>query len=770
MQKIAVRELAYFVYQTGNLTNNNSFNQSSIDGKYLHQLRQSEYDKDSIKEYYITKNISYLNEEYEIHGYIDGILEYKNKIRLEEIKTTSLNIYSEDFKEASEHLAQLKIYGYLYLLDLNIKEIELNLLYIERDTYKRRNFKYNFNFNELEDFFFVTLKEYLNYLKIFNEIEKNRIISAKYINFPFSNIRRGQQEMLDFLEQYMYHSTFSFILAPTGIGKTVTSLYTALKKAINKNDKIFFLTAKTSGKKIASETMELFIKNGYKGKTLIITAKRKICLLNKEVCDTNTCPYAKDFFAKLKGATTDILLNEDLIDYDKIINYSLKHELCSFEFSLNLSLYVGVIICDYNYLFDPKVKLIRFFEENNYNNLILVDESHNLVSRSQNMYSSSLGIIDLLVLKKYLKDEENIAKKTSKLINYIHKTYDSLIINDYYLKKENDIEIEDYLIVISEQIEELLDNKNDLDNRDIILDKYLLIKDYLRISKLYSSAHIFLIKIINDNLVIYLNCLDASCYLANIVKDSTLGITYFSATLYPIDYYHKMLVGQDRINYLELESPFDVNNLGLYISPVSTRYQDRKYTISYIRELVNTTINNRYGKYIVFFPSYVYLNMFLEDFSNDNYKIIVQKEGLNEQNQIEILEEFNKEQNVLGLFVLGGVFAEGIDFIGDKLHGVIVVGVGFPQINLENEILKVYFTSIELAGFDYAYTYPGFNKVIQAAGRVIRTEQDKGIVLLLDDRYLSKKYLNLYPKHWNKYKVVRDIYELDTNLTSFWNK
>ena len=274
----------------------------------------------------------------------------------------------------------------------------------------------------------------------------------------------------------------------------------------------------------------------------------------------------------------------------------------------------------------------------------------------------------------------------------------------------------------------------------------------------------------NDNLVIYLNCLDASCYLANIVKDSTLGITYFSATLYPIDYYHKMLVGQDRINYLELESPFDVNNLGLYISPVSTRYQDRKYTISYIRELVNTTINNRYGKYIVFFPSYVYLNMFLEDFSNDNYKIIVQKEGLNEQNQIEILEEFNKEQNVLGLFVLGGVFAEGIDFIGDKLHGVIVVGVGFPQINLENEILKDYFTSIELAGFDYAYTYPGFNKVIQAAGRVIRTEQDKGIVLLLDDRYLSKKYLNLYPKHWNKYKVVRDIYELDSNLTSFWNK
>lgn len=231
-----------------------------------------------------------------------------------------------------------------------------------------------------------------------------------------------------------------------------------------------------------------------------------------------------------------------------------------------------------------------------------------------------------------------------------------------------------------------------------------------------------------------------------------------------------MLVGQDRINYLELESPFDVNNLGLYISPVSTRYQDRKYTISYIRELVNTTINNRYGKYIVFFPSYVYLNMFLEDFSNDNYKIIVQKEGLNEQNQIEILEEFNKEQNVLGLFVLGGVFAEGIDFIGDKLHGVIVVGVGFPQINLENEILKDYFTSIELAGFDYAYTYPGFNKVIQAAGRVIRTEKDKGIVLLLDDRYLSKKYLNLFPKHWNQYKVVRDIYELDTNLTSFWNK
>lgn len=771
MIKIAVRELAYYVYQSGNLTNSNSFNQKAVDGKYLHQIRQSEYDGENEKEYYVSKEIEYKNKQYEIHGFIDGLLESKKRLVLEEIKTTDNYVYDENFKEKPEHLAQLKIYGYLMLIDSEFKEANLQLLYIERKKYNRRTFKYNYSYEELKDFFFATLDKYIKYLELVNSIEFDRINSLKNLNFPFNNLRTGQSEMLNFLADNLVTSKFNFILAPTGIGKTMASLYSSLNKTKELNAKLFYLTAKTSGKEIAKNSLKLLQKEGYLGKVLILTAKRKICFKNTNYCDADNCEFAKNFFDKLKAATFNILEKESIID-DNIINkYASLYQICPFEFSLHLSLFMGVIICDYNYVFDPKVKLVRFFEENNYKNLILVDEAHNLVSRSQNMYSSELSIISLLTLKKYLLKEEHISKKITKTINYLHKTYDLLLNkDDYYLQKNNDLELEGYLLDICQDIEILLENEHELTNREQVVEKYLDLRDYLRVSNLYSSSHIFLIKNIDNNLIIYLNCLDASYFLSQIIKESTKGIAYFSATLYPISYYQKMLVGKEEIKYLELESPFDKNNLGLYISPISTRYQDRFITIPYIRELVNITINNRFGKYIIFFPSYIYLKMFLENFNNDNYNIIIQKEGLTEREQYIILDEFNKEQNVLGLFVLGGVFSEGIDFIGDKLHGVIIVGVGFPQINLENEILKDYFNKLELSGFDYAYTYLGFNKVIQAAGRVIRTEKDKGIVLLIDDRYLYKKYIALFPKHWDKVKLVRSPYELDENLTEFWSK
>ena len=768
MEKIAVRELAYFVYQSVNLTSSTSFNQKAIDGKYLHQVRQSEYDNDSIKEYYISKIIKYNEKEYEIHGYIDGVLENRKKISLEEIKTTDNNIYDPNFVEKSEHLAQLKIYGYLMLLDDKFKNIELNLLYIERKTLKRRNFKYHFNFDELENFFFDSLKEYLSYLEIFNNIEEDRIKTSKNIKFPFKTTRTGQDEMLKFLDENLIKSKFNFILAPTGIGKTIASLYSAIKKQTEYNDKIFYLTAKTSGKNIAINSLKLLIDNGFKAKIVTINAKRKICLKNTDTCDMDNCPFAKDFFNKLKIATKDILSHEDIIDDIKILQYAKKYELCSFEFNLHLSEYAAIIICDYNYIFDPKVKLIRFFEDNKYHNLILCDEAHNLVSRSQNMYSISLSIIDLLLLKKLLNKEENISKKINKLINYIHKNYDNLINNGYFLTKENDLEIENSLFNICQDIEEFLENELELLNKEQVIEKYLLLKDYLRISKLYGDAHIFLIKLTGDNLQMNLNCLDASSYLKDIIIKSTKGITYFSATLYPIEYYKQLLVCDAGIKYLCLNSPFPKENLAKFIAKVSTRYKDRIYTISYLINIIKKTINARPGKYIVFFPSYEYLKLCLEYLDVSNYDLIIQKEGLNEIEQKNILEKFNEDNNILGLFVLGGIFSEGVDFIGDKLHGVIVVGVGFPQINLENEILRNYFNNLSLNGFDYAYTYPGFNKVIQAVGRVIRTENDKGIMILIDDRYLSFKYLNIFPKHWSNYLIIKNESDLEDKLNDFW--
>lgn len=768
MKKIAIRELAYFVYQTGDLTSELGFNSSALEGTNIHNLRQAEYSNEAIKEYYVNKVITYNEEEINLIGYVDGLLEREKKLVLEEIKTTSKEIYKEDFEVHQEHLAQLKIYGYLLLLDTDFSEAELNLLYIERTTLKRRNYHYRIEKKELEQFFFTTLDSYLSFFNKQLERQINRLVTTKNTDFPFENSRTGQLEMATEITNNFTNNGIMYFLAPTGIGKTMSSIFGAIK-AMNKiDDKLFYLTAKSSGKNSALNALKILLDKGLKIKALVLTAKRKICLLNAKTCKEDECPYAKDFFTKLRTATEDILENNDLITEKTILDYSFKYEICSFEYSLNISTNVDVIICDYNYVFDPKVKLIRFFEEGNYRPLLLADEAHNLLSRSLDMYSTKISIYNLLNLKKICQEfSPSIARDLLKLINYIHKKYDNLVVNDYYFSQTNDLEIENYIYLITDKIQSYLENNENIKEKDALLEEYFLLKDYLRISRLFGDSHIFLIKLINNNLEINLSCLDASYYLNEIVLRHSKGIGYFSATLYPLEYY-KDLLSAGQGDYLKLESPFNPENFKIIISPISTRYKDRMYSLYYLVETIKRTISVKKGKYIVFFPSYEYLNLCSSYLEIDDYKLIKQQPGLTEFEQNTLLDSFKSEENILGLFVLGGSFSEGIDFIGDLLHGVLVVGVGFPQINLENELLKDFFETKYAAGLNYAYTYPGFNKVVQAAGRVIRTETDRGILILLDDRYLNKNYTKLFPSHWKNISAISNLDLLENKLQDFW--
>ena len=768
MRNIAIRELAYFVYESGNLTNELSFNNSHIEGKNIHSLRQAEYKDGAIKEYYINKRISYKENEYNLVGFVDGVLRDDTSLILEEIKTTSKEIYSEKFEPAPEHLAQLKIYGYLMLLDRELESAILNLLYIERSTLTRRNYKYELSKKELENFFFTTLDIYLSFFNEYIERAINRLITTKSLNFPYDKIRDGQDQMIEAIKETFTNNDIIYTLAPTGIGKTMSSLYSGLKAMQEIDDKLFYLTAKNSGKESAIKAMKLLIKKGLKAKALVLTAKKKICLLKAKACNPDECPFAKNFFTKLKEATRDVLKNNDVITEDIILDYSFKYEICSFEFSLNISTNVDVIICDYNYVFDPKAKLIRFFEEGTFRPYLLIDEAHNLLARSMDMYSASFSIFDLLKLKKLVADfTNNPSKDLLYLINYIHKKYDSLILNDYYYDSFTDIEIENYLFIICDKIQFYLENTENVPNKEAILEGYFLLKDYLRISRLAADNHIFLIKLINNNLYISLKCMDASFYLSDIIKNHTKGAAFFSATLYPINYY-KNLLTMGEGNYLELESPFDSNRFKVIASPLTTRYNERLRTLPDLVGKIKAAINPKKGKYIVFFPSYEYLNMCSDFLELDDYEIIKQTQGLTEFEQRDLINRFKGEGNILGLFVLGGIFSEGIDLIGDLLHGVIVVGVGFLQINVENELLKTFYQEKYQKGLEYAYVYPGFNKVIQAAGRVIRTETDKGFLLLLDDRYRYKSYQELFPKHWKNLSYLKTDAEIEEKLAEFW--
>ena len=766
MKNIAIRELAFFVYQKGNLSSDLSFNSDAKEGSIIHSLRQSEYGKEAIKEYYINHKLIIDKEEYNFIGFVDGLIEKDKRLVLEEIKTTDLNVYDENFQIKDEHLAQLKLYAYFLYLETNILDIELNLLYIERKTLKRRNYKYKVTSDELTNFFNETITIYLTYFNTINKIEIERLVTTNKLEFPFS-IRDGQQEIIEATLTNFINNDILYILAPTGIGKTMATLYPAIKSMTKIGDKVFYLTAKNSGKASAIHALNILKESGLKIKSIELVAKKKICLYGKENCKMEECPYAKNFFEKLKEATLDILTNNDIIDNNILIDYAMKYEICSFEYALNISLYTSVIIADYNYVFDPKVKLIRYFEQDNFKPYLLVDEAHNLVSRSLEMYSNSLSIYTLIKLKNLFINEKIIYKKILVLINYLHKTYDDKVTTiSSFISKDKDLNLENYLMDIVDEIYNYLEFNDSIDNKDEILEGYFELKDYLRIANLYDKTHLFIVKLENNNLIIRLKCLDASNYLLDTINNHSSGIVYFSATLYPLNYY-KSFLSQNEGSYLELASPFNKDNLLLMNMPISTRYNDRHYTIDLIIDTIKKCIMAKQGHYIVFFPSYEYLNLIVSNINIDDYEIIVQTK---DKPINSFMDKFKSKDNILGFFVLGGLYSEGIDYVGEMLDGVIIVGVGMPQINEENNLLKSYFDVINNKGFLYSYTYPGFNKIVQAVGRVIRTETDKGIALLIDDRYKSQIYKEIFPAHWSNIKYLNFDSNLDELLLEFWTK
>ena len=262
--------------------------------------------------------------------------------------------------------------------------------------------------------------------------------------------------------------------------------------------------------------------------------------------------------------------------------------------------------------------------------------------------------------------------------------------------------------------------------------------------------------------------MDASKLLLETINNSIYGIVFFSATLYPLEY-HANLLTKSNGKYIELPSPFDTSNLDIIIhNKVSTKYNNRKNTIDDIIEAIEALTSSKPGNYIVFFPSYQYLNMVADELKDSDYEVIVQNNKMTDIDRNEIIDKFKNDFNTkVGLFVMGGAFSEGIDFIGDALSGVIIVGVGLPLLCDENNILKDYFDTVYEKGFEYAYTYPGITKVIQAVGRVIRDDNDRGIAILMDERFSYNSYFSLYPPHWRNVHLVSNSYELKKEIERF---
>jgi len=772
--RIGVGELVGFLYASGDLSSETFQNVSLLEGTRAHQYVQSQYQSTDQSE--VSISIAWKNDDYEliISGRIDGILERDGITIIEEIKSTRYPIFGDDYTFNLEHQAQLKMYAYMYMRAKNLTDIHGRITYIQLSDYKMRYFSDIFDVDLLEDFFEFSILEYAKWLDVVHAHNLRKTESLKHLVFPFDTYRRGQREMMAAVYRTMMEDDILYAIAPTGIGKTMAALFSTLKSLHEDNQKIFYLSAKTQGKRVALESMDMLHEAGLETKTLEITSKDTICFLEKRECDPEKCPFAKGFFDRLSEATKDIFIHETLLSRAVVERYARKHSVCPFEFSLFVSYFVDVIICDYNYAFDPRIHLIRYFDDSSFKPLILVDEAHNMIQRSRDMYSSTLIKSDFILLRRAASKLKPTIRNAVKKVLDCFDTYEEQLAVKPFLSFEHlDINFMDAIQHLMKKIENALKEMPKYARKSDVMEYYLSLLSFVIIFDFYNDAYVTNIEKSEDGDVsLTLQCLDASEFIHDTVKHKAYGTVLFSATLYPIDYYMTLLTEKEG-ETLKIRSPFKPENLKIFLmNQISTRYQDRSSSLSLVVETIETVLDSKKGNYIVFFPSYLYMRQVIDLLPVGlNCDIIIQEKDMDIELRDLILERF-KEKNAksqLAFFVMGGMFSEGIDYVGDMLNGVIVVGVGLPSLSEPNNQLKDYYQKTFNKGFDYAYTYPGMNKVIQAVGRVIRRDSDYGIAILIDDRFTTQTYQKLFPREWKNIETIQRPKDLKNPLKSFWN-
>jgi DNA excision repair protein ERCC-2 len=541
--------------------------------------------------------------------------------------------------------------------------------------------------------------------------------------------------------------------------------------------KIFYLTAKTSGRLVAEKALDDMRQANLSLSSVTLTAKEKICFCPPVNCDPEVCVFARDYFTKVKSALQEI---DQVQAFTRpvIEDLARRYEICPFEFSLDLALWVDCVICDYNYAFDPRVYLHRFFDLVTEPYIFLVDEAHNLPDRSRSMYSAELEKKTVLELQRVLKPQLPVlAKKLSAINKILLEKRKACQAEDKQalLYFELPEELLDAVRTFNQAAEDWLVMNQPADFRQLLLDFYFQCSNYLRTAEYFDTFYVsYFERQGQGDLKAKLFCLDPAPMLAAPLERSQSTI-FFSATLLPMDYFMKLLTGAAVHHKRIFQSPFPTENVSLLIhNGITTKYAQRADSYAAIAAAIETVCAAHVGNYLVFFPSYAYLEAVLEQLKErlPERQLLVQGRGMAETEREAFLAQFStgSQETLVGLAVMGGIFGEGIDLVGDRLVGAVVVGVGVPQVCLENDLIKDYFDRQNGSGFAYAYQYPGFNRVLQATGRVIRTETDRGVIVLLDERFTHARYRHLFPSHWREFQVVRNTSEIQQKLARFWSQ
>ena len=771
--ELSVHQLVDFLLRKGDI-DNRVFNRSSMnEGTLLHALYQSKQGKDYISEYPLKMTFAVDEVEITLQGRADGIIQKGDEYVLDEIKTTIIDLKEFRDNNLDWHLGQAKCYAYMFAKEKSLETIGIKLTYIKQGDIKEKLFcDYTFFTSELETYIYDLLEEYVQFYNIVFRLQENRNESIKTLDFPFTSYRKGQRDLAKYSYSIATRGGKLYIEAPTGIGKTMSTLYPFIKAMKDdEKSKIFYLTAKNSGKMNAHQAIKILKEKGLHAIDILVTAKERICFCKDKECNPDECPFAQGYYNKIQNVIKQGLLSFDEFDYETIVAMAKTYEVCPFELQLDLSLFSDIIICDYNYLFDPISYLKRFFDEDSSHYLALVDEAHNLVDRSRSMYSSSLMKSTFLAAKKSIRGTKN--KKIKLLMSKTKK-----ILFDPVEELENGIhEYEDLSIETYRFLDNFVNKYQEIskeNNKDItkeLTELYLEVNRYKRIADLFNDKYIYYVNKTDDDVVYNLTCLDASSFIKAILG-RIKGSVLFSATLSPSEYYIDLLGGDNETNpSISLESPFPKENLKVLVAPkVSVKYKNREKSYQEVSDYIKLFISQKIGNYFVYLPSYEYLDRLKEYLDlGEGVETHFQEREMSELEKEDFLSSFqtNPKHTNIGFAIIGGAFGEGVDLVSDRLIGVVIVGIGLPKINYESDKIASYFETEGKRGYNYAYLYPGMNKVMQAVGRLIRTETDRGVALLIDERYLTNEYRSLFRKEWDNYEVIINKEEIHDILQKF---
>ncbi len=823
--RLPIRQLVEFLLRTGSIDSRFTGFDRANEGARLHRKLQKAAGESYEAEVFLSAERTVEDITFTIEGRADGIFTENGLVTIDEIKTTAIptDEITEDMNPC--HWAQGMLYAAIYGQQNGLERLAVRLTYYQIDTDEIVRFTRKFSIDELEAFFLDLLRQYLPWARRQLDWNTRRNQSLRELKFPFATYRPGQRALAGEIYRACAAGKTSdrkggtrlFCQAPTGIGKTMSAIFPALKAiGEGKGEKLFYLTARNTTQTAAEDAVarlrsaspELSLRS------VTLTAKEKACLCKDEEghpsCLPEACPYANGYYERIKDALAALLDGDGSFSRSTLTGAAKRFKVCPFEMGLDLSEWCDVVIGDYNYLFDPVVHLRRFFDGAG-DWLFLVDEAHNLPDRARAMYSASFRKSSLTEAKRALGRGKGSLKtaltKADKAFLEVRKTVAKLAPRHQpvtvqeepvteqtslldtpetsvtlpepifaengtvFLKELPDI-LRKPLGAVQAPLQAWLEDNPDDPAHAQLLELYFAVQDMTRSAERYDEHFVTQLTAYGSDLELSILCLDPSPFV-----DASLACgraaAMFSATLTPPGYY-KNVLGCPEARAVALESPFPAEHVGLYCLPVSTRYRDREKSVSAISDALAVLANGKVGNYLAFFPSYAYMKQVWEDFSAryPDIETLVQESGLDDAGRAAFLEKFapDPEKTLLGFGVMGGIFGEGVDLVGDRLIGCAVVGVGLPQVNPRQEILKRYYDELSGTGFEYAYRYPGMNKVLQAAGRVIRTQEDKGVVLLLDDRFARNEYARLLPKHWAHLRYLRTAKELEEQLNRFWKQ